>query len=93
MPGAAIRDRMILFQDFYNMDDCFNFLTQTTVFMGGDVRNTRNWVLGPEYSLKFWFLSHQLVDQSYDDCLLKSEIDVVNEELSKGPSTNNNVSL
>ncbi|KAI7897309.1 uncharacterized protein EV154DRAFT_390139, partial [Mucor mucedo] len=63
VPGASIRDRMIIFQDYYNVDDCFQFLTQKSVFMGGDVRDTRNWVVDPKYSLQFWFISHLLVDQ------------------------------
>ncbi|KAL7309916.1 hypothetical protein PS15m_010738 [Mucor circinelloides] len=83
VPGASIRDRMIIFQDYYNMDDCFQFLTQNTVFMGGDVRDTRNWVIDPEYSMKFWFLSHQLVDQSYDECLDMTTSDILHEELCK----------
>ncbi|KAL9551809.1 hypothetical protein MBANPS3_004080 [Mucor bainieri] len=83
VPGASIRDRMIIFQDYYNMDDCFQFLTQNTVFMGGDVRDTRNWVIDPEYSLKFWFLSHQLVDQSYNECLALATSDIVHKELCK----------
>ncbi|KAF1801736.1 hypothetical protein FB192DRAFT_1282597 [Mucor lusitanicus] len=83
VPGASIRDRMIIFQDYYNMDDCFQFLTQNTVFMGGDVRDTRNWVIDPEYSLKFWFLSHQLVDQSYNECLDITTSDILHEELCK----------
>ncbi|KAK4513623.1 uncharacterized protein ATC70_005627 [Mucor velutinosus] len=83
VPGASIRDRMIIFQDYYNMDDCFQFLTQNTVFMGGDVRDTRNWVIDPEYSLKFWFLSHQLVDQSYNECLDITTSGILHEELCK----------
>ncbi|GAN02156.1 hypothetical protein MAM1_0017c01597 [Mucor ambiguus] len=83
VPGAAIRDRMIIFQDYYNMDDCFQFLTQNTVFMGGDVRDTRNWVTDPEYSLKFWFLSHQLVDQSCSGYIDLATSDILHEELCK----------
>lgn len=83
VPGASIRDRMIIFQDYYDMDECFQFLTQHTVFMGGDIRDTRNWVIDPRYSLKFWFLSHQLVDQSYDDCIDHSTSSIVHEELFK----------
>lgn len=74
VPGPAIRDRMILFQDLYNMDECFNFLTETGLFIGGDVRNARNWLNSPEYSRKFWFLSHQLVDENIDDRLPRFEL-------------------
>ncbi|CEP18819.1 hypothetical protein [Parasitella parasitica] len=91
VPGASIRDRMIIFQDYYNMDDCFQFLTQNTVFMGGDIRDTRNWVIDPEYSLKFWFLSHQLVDQSYDECIDVTTSGVLHEELCKGDADSSDV--
>jgi hypothetical protein len=83
VPGASIRDRMIIFQDYYNIDDCFQFLSQNTVFMGGDVRDTRNWVIDPKYSLKFWFISHQLVDQTYDDCIGKESMNIVHKECMK----------
>jgi hypothetical protein len=83
VPGASIRDRMIIFQDYYNIDDCFQFLTQNTVFMGGDVRDTRNWVIDPKYSLKFWFISHQLVDQTYDGCFDKEGAAIIANEYMK----------
>ncbi|KAI8640637.1 hypothetical protein BD408DRAFT_419397 [Parasitella parasitica] len=91
VPGASIRDRMIIFQDYYNMDDCFQFLTQNTVFMGGDIRDTRNWVIDPEYSLKFWFLSHQLVDHSYDECIDATTGGVLHEELCKNEGDSSDV--
>lgn len=80
IPGASIRDRMIIFQDYYNIDECFQALIQGTVFMGGDVRDTRNWTIDAKYSLKFWFISHQLVDQTYDDCFDKEDADNVVRE-------------
>ncbi|KAI9472067.1 MAG: hypothetical protein EXX96DRAFT_489014 [Benjaminiella poitrasii] len=74
VPGASIRDRMIMFQGYYNMDDCFQQLTRNTCFVGGDIRDTRNWVIDPMYSLKFWFLSHQLVEQNYGECLNREDV-------------------
>lgn len=65
------------------MDDCFTFLTQNTIFIGGDVRDKRNWVVRPEYSMKFWFLSHHLVDNSYDDTIAMQDVDIINEEYMK----------
>lgn len=82
IPSAAIRDRMIIFQDYYSIDDCFQFLTENTVFMGGDVRDTRNWVIDPEYSLKYWFICHQLVEHTYDDCIDKERVDIINNKYS-----------
>lgn len=88
IPGASIRDRMIIFQDYYNIDECFQALIQGTVFMGGDVRDTRNWTIDAKYSLKFWFISHQLVDQTYDDCFDKEDADnVVREYMGNNNDT------
>ncbi|KAG1126166.1 hypothetical protein G6F42_008055 [Rhizopus arrhizus] len=63
IPVSSIRDRMILFQDYYDADDCFQYLAQTVLFTGGDVRNIKNWTLHPDYSSKFWFISHLFIDQ------------------------------
>ncbi|KAI8988121.1 hypothetical protein BDF20DRAFT_807786, partial [Mycotypha africana] len=62
VPAGSVRDRLILFQDYYDMDECFQYLTQTIVFTGGDVRNPKNWTLDPSFNVKFWFLSHQMYD-------------------------------
>lgn len=83
IPSAAIRDRMIIFQDYYDMDNCFQYLTNTTVFMGGDVRDSRNWVIDPAYSMKYWFICHQLVDHNYDDCIDMERVDRINREYMK----------
>ncbi|KAI9262066.1 hypothetical protein BY458DRAFT_515357 [Sporodiniella umbellata] len=61
-PAPFLRDRMILFQDYYNIDECFQFLTQTLVFTGGDLRVLKNWTIDPRYTEKFWFLSHELIE-------------------------------
>ncbi|KAI8087705.1 uncharacterized protein B0P05DRAFT_465568 [Gilbertella persicaria] len=80
VPGASIRDRMIIFQDYYDIDECFQYLTQQTVFLGGDVRNSRNWSVGADYSVKFWYLSHLVVDQTYNDCIDAKESQIIAEE-------------
>ena len=79
---------MIIFQDYYNIDECFQALIQNTVFMGGDVRDTRNWTIDAKYSLKFWFISHQLVDQTYDDCFDKEKVDKVTKEYMRTDDDN-----
>ncbi|KAI9482611.1 hypothetical protein BDB00DRAFT_741081, partial [Zychaea mexicana] len=61
-PGPSLRDRMILFQGFYDPDEVFELLSTRTMFIGGDPRDTRNWVPDPKFSERYWFLSHQLVD-------------------------------
>ncbi|KAI8366652.1 uncharacterized protein BYT42DRAFT_485564, partial [Radiomyces spectabilis] len=62
IPSAYLRDRMILFQEFYDLDDCFQLLTTETLFLGGDIRDNRNWVMPKSFTDKFWFFSHELVD-------------------------------
>lgn len=62
-----MRDRMILFQGLYDMDDCFELLSSKTVFVGGDCRNRLNWSAPPEFSDKYWFLSHEVIDPN-DHC-------------------------
>lgn len=59
-----MRDRMILFQGLYDADDCFELLASQTIFIGGDFRNKFNWKPPPEFSDKYWFISHVLVDVS-----------------------------
>ncbi|KAG2229655.1 hypothetical protein INT48_000616 [Thamnidium elegans] len=80
VPGASIRDRMILFQGYYDIDECFDYLTQKSVFMGGDVRDSRNWEVDPKYSMQFWFISHLLVDQSYDDFMDNDDANILRKE-------------
>lgn len=89
VPGASIRDRMILFQDYYNIDECFQYLTQKSVFKGGDVRDSRNWVVDPKYSIQFWFISHLLVEQTYDDCFDKKRAEIVHKEYMSDNDVNN----
>ncbi|CEI97817.1 hypothetical protein RMCBS344292_11942 [Rhizopus microsporus] len=62
IPGPSLRDRMILFQDYFDVDECFQYLTQSTVFTGGDVRVPRNWRTGSDYTSKFWFCAHEFID-------------------------------
>ncbi|KAI9323167.1 hypothetical protein BX666DRAFT_1843110, partial [Dichotomocladium elegans] len=62
IPLGSMRDRMILFQGLYDADDCFELLSTKTMFIGGEERDSRNWIIHPSFSEKYWFLSHHLVD-------------------------------
>ncbi|KAI8341699.1 hypothetical protein BC941DRAFT_332242, partial [Chlamydoabsidia padenii] len=62
VPAGSIRDRMIVFQDYFDMDDCFQLLCSHSMFVGGDIRDCRNWVLEPCITEKYWFFSHHLYD-------------------------------
>lgn len=74
---------MILYQDYYDVDECFECLTKNTIFMGGDIRIIKNWSLQtPEYSSKFWFFSHEFIDQSNTYHFI-NPIDVINQEYSE----------
>ena len=52
-----MRDRMILFRDLFDLDDCFRCLIGNSVFHGGDPALAANWQLPPEFFDKFWFLT------------------------------------
>ncbi|KAG0167459.1 hypothetical protein DFQ28_006039 [Apophysomyces sp. BC1034] len=62
VPHPAMRDRCIIFQGLYDIDECFQFLTTTTLFCGGDVTNGMNWLLHPKFNEKYWFLSHAVIE-------------------------------
>jgi hypothetical protein len=73
VPSGTMRDRMIIFQDYFDMDECIQFLCGNSVFVGGDIRDSRNWVLDPSASEKYWFFSHHLYDHHFDDCHIPDE--------------------
>jgi hypothetical protein len=56
IPGPGMRDRMILFRDHYDADECFNLLASKSIFLGGEVTNPSNWALPEEFHDKYWFL-------------------------------------
>ncbi|KAI9497307.1 hypothetical protein BDB00DRAFT_805912 [Zychaea mexicana] len=57
IPTPHMRDRMILFRDLFDLDDCFRCLIGNSVFHGGDPALASNWQLPPEFFDKFWFLT------------------------------------
>ncbi|CAO3626545.1 unnamed protein product [Cunninghamella blakesleeana] len=73
VPAGSIRDKMIIFQDYFDMDECFQLLTSHSIFVGGDIRDCRNWVLDPIVTEKYWFFSHHLFDHHFDDCHVSEE--------------------
>lgn len=56
IPSPGMRDRMILFRDHFDADDCFNLLATKSIFLGGDVANPSNWALPEKFYENFWFL-------------------------------------
>ncbi|KAI8879488.1 hypothetical protein K501DRAFT_146722, partial [Backusella circina FSU 941] len=56
VPGAAMRDHMILFQDYYNANELFDYLTKNSVFLGGEVGNPDSWFVPPSFFKRYWFL-------------------------------------
>jgi hypothetical protein len=58
-----MRDRMILFQDLYDIDELVETLVQGAAFMGGDPTNKMCWLVPRELVTKYWYLasaSHDL---------------------------------
>ncbi|KAI9283149.1 hypothetical protein BY458DRAFT_467345 [Sporodiniella umbellata] len=57
IPTPHMRDRMILFRDQFDLDDCFRCLLSGSVFHGGDPAVAANWQLPEEFFGKYWFLT------------------------------------
>ncbi|OBZ83303.1 hypothetical protein A0J61_08644, partial [Choanephora cucurbitarum] len=57
IPTPHMRDRMILYRDQFDLDDCFRCLLGGSVFHGGDPGVAGNWQLPAEFFEKFWFLT------------------------------------
>lgn len=57
VPTPHMRDRMILFRDQFDLDDCFRCLLSGSVFHGGDPAVAANWQLPEEFFGKYWFLT------------------------------------
>ncbi|CDH60412.1 hypothetical protein RO3G_07291 [Lichtheimia corymbifera JMRC:FSU:9682] len=57
IPTPHMRDRMILFRDLFDLDDCLRCLIGNSTFHGGDPAVPSNWQLPPEFFDKFWFLT------------------------------------
>ncbi|KAG1174849.1 hypothetical protein G6F70_004511 [Rhizopus microsporus] len=57
IPTPHMRDRMILFRDLFDLDDCFRCLLSGSVFHGGDPAVAGNWQLPAEFFEKYWFLT------------------------------------
>lgn len=47
---------MIIFQDFYDANELFNFLINTSMFLGGSPGNQDDWFVPPAFLRKYWFL-------------------------------------
>lgn len=56
MPGAALRDHMILYQDFYDANELFAYLAESSVFLGGEIGNPDSWFVPPSFFKRYWFL-------------------------------------
>ncbi|KAI9491328.1 hypothetical protein BDB00DRAFT_930622 [Zychaea mexicana] len=58
IPIASMRDRMILFHNLYDVDDCFRCLLDGMVYEAGDPLKASSWKFPVEFYEKFWFLTH-----------------------------------
>ncbi|GAN08383.1 hypothetical protein MAM1_0201c07893 [Mucor ambiguus] len=70
VPGAALRDHMILFQDFYNANELFDYLAESSVFLGGELGNPDSWFVPPNFFKRYWFLcpnhKHKRMDNAVE---------------------------
>ncbi|KAI8874965.1 hypothetical protein K501DRAFT_234325 [Backusella circina FSU 941] len=56
IPGPVMRDYMIIFQDYYDANEIFNFLLDQAMFMGGELGNPDCWFIPPAFISKWWFI-------------------------------------
>ncbi|KAI9025188.1 hypothetical protein CLU79DRAFT_886190 [Phycomyces nitens] len=56
IPGASMRDLMIVYQDFYDADQMFKLVIGSALFLGGDLGNLDSWLVAPTFIEKYWFL-------------------------------------
>lgn len=47
---------MILFQDFYDANELFKYLSESSLFLGGDLGNPDSWFVPPSFFRRYWFL-------------------------------------
>ncbi|ORX48198.1 hypothetical protein DM01DRAFT_1338668 [Hesseltinella vesiculosa] len=57
IPTPHMRDRMIIFREQFDLDDCFRCLLSGSVFHGGDPAAAGNWQLPKIFFEKYWFLT------------------------------------
>ncbi|KAG0167277.1 hypothetical protein DFQ28_004352 [Apophysomyces sp. BC1034] len=67
VPGAAMRDHMIVFQDFYDANELFNYLLESATFLGGELGNPDCWFVSPNFLSKYWFLCPNHKPQRMDN--------------------------
>ena len=67
VPGASMRDQMIMFQDYYDANELFNMLYSSAMFLGGCPGNQDNWFVPPSFLRKYWFLCPSTKPQRLDN--------------------------
>ncbi|KAI8578337.1 hypothetical protein K450DRAFT_247437 [Umbelopsis ramanniana AG] len=56
VPGAGMRDRMIIFRDLYDANELFTVLLESSFFLGGQIGDPDCWYVPPSFLKKFWYL-------------------------------------
>ncbi|RUS15820.1 hypothetical protein BC937DRAFT_91962 [Endogone sp. FLAS-F59071] len=56
LPSKHIRDRMIVFRSYFDLDECFHALINEARFHGGDPAEPTNWELPARFFTDYWFL-------------------------------------
>ncbi|KAI8341146.1 hypothetical protein BC941DRAFT_499744 [Chlamydoabsidia padenii] len=59
IPTPQMRDRMILFRDFFDLETCLQLLASESQFLGGDPSIPANWKVPDSFYEKYWFLTTQ----------------------------------
>ncbi|KAI9277430.1 hypothetical protein BY458DRAFT_504960 [Sporodiniella umbellata] len=67
IPGPNVRDLMIVFQDYYDSNELFNYLIEHAVFIGGELANPDCWFVPPEFISRYWFFCPSYHPARYDN--------------------------
>jgi hypothetical protein len=86
-----MRDRMILFRDRFDLDECFRCLLSGAGFLGGDPTLSGNWRVSDEFFDKFWFLTidYNRRDRSREPAI--QGLEKIQEEDEEEHAKNNNI--
>ncbi|OAD75295.1 basic-leucine zipper transcription factor [Phycomyces blakesleeanus NRRL 1555(-)] len=69
VPGSEMRDHMIMFQDYYDANELFDYLVESAMFLGGEMGNPDCWFVSPQFLGQYWFLCPNHTPQRMDNAV------------------------
>ncbi|KAI9004874.1 hypothetical protein CLU79DRAFT_782162 [Phycomyces nitens] len=69
IPGPEMRDHMIMFQDYYDANELFDYLVSSAMFLGGEMGNPDCWFVSPQFFGQYWFLCPNHTPERMDNAV------------------------